>query len=80
MDCDGRDVSAGDGGIHAGIVQHENDHLTGFCFSTAGGLPVYGFNDEIAEAEKRIMDGPEENLRFPAARGLKKLLGRPSTS
>ena len=48
-DCDGRTVSAEVEGFHAGVVQHENDHLDGILYPmrmTDFGL--MGFNEEIA--------------------------------
>jgi len=49
VDCDGRAVSAEVGGFHAGVVQHENDHLDGILYPmrmTDFGL--MGFNEEVA--------------------------------
>lgn len=63
-DCDGRTVSAEVEGFHAGVVQHENDHLDGILYPmrmTDFGL--MGFNEEIA----RFSDQP--GAAPPPARG-----------
>ena len=54
-DCDGRTVTAEVEGFHAGVIQHENDHLDGILYPmrmTDFGL--MGFNEEIA----RFSDQP----------------------
>jgi peptide deformylase len=51
LDCDGRTVTAEVGGFHAGVVQHENDHLNGILYPmrmTDFGL--MGFNEELARS------------------------------
>ena len=55
FDADGRTVTAEVEGFHAGVVQHENDHLDGILYPmrmTDFGL--MGFNEEIA----RFSDQP----------------------
>jgi peptide deformylase len=43
-------------GFHAGVVQHENDHLDGILYPTRMvDFQKMGFNDEIArEAELKV--------------------------
>ncbi|PHK96654.1 peptide deformylase [Pseudoroseomonas rhizosphaerae] len=49
QDCDGRTVSAEVGGFHAGVVQHENDHLDGILYPMRmRDFRLMGFNEEIA--------------------------------
>jgi peptide deformylase len=51
LDCDGRTVSAEVAGFHAGVVQHENDHLDGILYPTRmSDFRLMGFNEELARA------------------------------
>jgi len=49
LDCDGRMVSAEVSGFHAGVVQHENDHLDGILYPMRmQDFRLMGFNEEVA--------------------------------
>ena len=51
VDCDGRTVTAEVGGFHAGVVQHENDHLDGILYPMRmTDFRLMGFNEELARA------------------------------
>ncbi|MFC7478513.1 peptide deformylase [Dankookia sp. GCM10030260] len=53
VDCDGRPVSAEAGGFHAGVVQHENDHLDGILYPMRmTDFRQMGFTEELARAEE----------------------------
>jgi peptide deformylase len=53
VDCEGRPVSAEVAGFHAGVVQHENDHLDGILYPMRmTDFRQMGFNDELARAEE----------------------------
>jgi peptide deformylase len=53
VDCDGRPVTAEVSGFHAGVVQHENDHLDGILYPMRmTDFRQMGFSDEIARAEE----------------------------
>ena len=53
LDCDGRTVSAEVAGFHAGVVQHENDHLDGILYPTRmSDFRLMGFNEELARADE----------------------------
>jgi peptide deformylase len=53
VDCDGRPVTAEVSGFHAGVVQHENDHLDGILYPMRmTDFRQMGFNEEIARAEE----------------------------
>lgn len=53
QDCDGRTISAEVGGFHAGVVQHENDHLDGILYPTRmTDFRLMGFNEEIARVQE----------------------------
>ncbi|MGI4977448.1 MAG: peptide deformylase [Janthinobacterium lividum] len=48
VDCDGRVVSAEAGGLHAVVVQHENDHLDGVLYPMrVTDFALFGFGDEM---------------------------------
>ncbi|WP_052213948.1 peptide deformylase [Belnapia sp. F-4-1] len=53
VDCDGRPVSAEVTGFHAGVVQHEYDHLDGILYPMrmADFRPM-GFTEEIGRTEE----------------------------
>ena len=51
VDCDGNAVSAEVGGFHAGVVQHEHDHLDGILYPMRmKDFRLFGFHDELAKA------------------------------
>ena len=51
VDCDGRAVAAEVGGFHAGVVQHENDHLDGILYPMRmSDFRLFGFHEELAKA------------------------------
>jgi peptide deformylase len=51
VDCEGRTVSAEVAGFHAGVVQHENDHLDGILYpARMSDFRLMGFNEELARA------------------------------
>lgn len=55
VDCDGRVVSAEAGGLHAVVVQHENDHLDGVLYPMrVTDFGLFGFQDEML----RFSPGP----------------------
>ncbi|MFC7737332.1 peptide deformylase [Roseomonas sp. GCM10028921] len=63
VDCDGQTVTAEVGGFHAGVVQHENDHLDGILYPMRmTDFRLMGFNEELARAA-------ESETRAGAARG-----------
>jgi peptide deformylase len=49
VDCDGRTVTREVGGFHAGVVQHEYDHLEGILYPMRmTDFRLFGFNEEMA--------------------------------
>ncbi|WP_431271174.1 peptide deformylase [Dankookia sp. P2] len=53
VDCDGQPITAEVGGFHAGVVQHENDHLDGILYPMRmTDFGRMGFNDEISRAQE----------------------------
>lgn len=59
LDCEGRSVTAEVSGFHAGVVQHENDHLDGILYPMRmTDFGRMGFNEEMARTEElaRHMD------------------------
>ncbi len=53
MDGDGRPVAAEVGGFHAGVVQHEQDHLDGILYPMRmTDFRLFGFNEELARAHE----------------------------
>ncbi len=63
VDCDGVPVEREVTGFHAGVVQHENDHLDGILYPMRmTDFSLFGFNEELtrvamAEAAKRSEQG-----------------------
>ncbi|MXP64013.1 peptide deformylase [Roseomonas sp. M0104] len=58
VDCDGRTVSAEVSGFHAGVVQHENDHLDGILYPMRmSNFALMGFNEDIARAQQAGLHG-----------------------
>jgi peptide deformylase len=51
VDTDGNPVGAEASGFHAGVVQHENDHLDGILYPMRmTDFRLFGFNEELARA------------------------------
>ena len=51
VDCDGNAVGGEVGGFHAGVVQHEYDHLDGILYPMRmSDFRLFGFNEEMARA------------------------------
>ncbi len=51
VDCDGNAVAAEAEGFHAGVVQHEYDHLDGILYPMRlTDFRLFGFNEELARA------------------------------
>jgi peptide deformylase len=51
VDCDGNPVQAEVGGFHAGVVQHEYDHLDGILYPMRmQDFRLFGFHEELAKA------------------------------
>jgi len=51
VDTEGRPVGADASGFHAGVVQHENDHLDGILYPMRmHDFRLFGFNEELARA------------------------------
>ncbi len=51
MDCDGNAVGGEVGGFHAGVVQHEYDHLDGILYPMRmTDFSLFGFTEELARA------------------------------
>ncbi|MDJ0389499.1 peptide deformylase [Roseomonas sp. E05] len=58
VDCDGRRITAEVSGFHAGVVQHENDHLDGILYPTRmEDFRLMGFNEEIARNQEAGLYG-----------------------
>jgi len=54
VDLEGRPVGAEASGFHAGVVQHENDHLNGILYPMRmTDFRLFGFNEELARASAR---------------------------
>ena len=51
VDTEGNPVGAEASGFHAGVVQHENDHLDGILYPMRmTDFRLFGFNEELARA------------------------------
>ncbi len=51
VDCDGAPVNREVSGFHAGVVQHEYDHLDGILYPMRmTDFSLFGFNEELARA------------------------------
>ncbi|MBN9561736.1 MAG: peptide deformylase [Alphaproteobacteria bacterium] len=51
VDCDGRPVGGEVSGFHAGVVQHEYDHLDGILYPMRmTDFSLFGFNEELTRA------------------------------
>jgi peptide deformylase len=54
VDCDGRSVTREVGGFHAGVVQHEYDHLDGILYPMRmTDFRLFGFHEELLKAAAR---------------------------
>jgi peptide deformylase len=52
VDTEGRPVGAVATGFHAGVVQHEYDHLDGILYPMRmTDFSLFGFNEELARAQ-----------------------------
>ncbi len=51
VDCDGREIARAVSGFHAGVIQHEYDHLDGILYPMRmTDFRLFGFNEELAKA------------------------------
>jgi peptide deformylase len=58
VDCDGRTVEREVSGFHAGVVQHEYDHLDGILYPMRmKDFSLFGFNDELARGAAARQEG-----------------------
>ena len=58
VDTEGRPVGALATGFHAGVVQHENDHLDGILYPMRmTDFSLFGFNEELARAQMAPQGG-----------------------
>ncbi|TPG57746.1 peptide deformylase [Roseomonas nepalensis] len=65
LDCDGRTVTAEVAGFHAGVVQHENDHLDGILYPTRmENFTLMGFNEELARADELAAQADAARARW----------------
>jgi peptide deformylase len=68
VDCDGRPVSREVAGFHAGVVQHEYDHLDGILYPMRmQDFSLFGFTEELARAAAQPMTPPERSAERDAA-------------
>jgi peptide deformylase len=52
VDCDNQEVTREVTGFHAGVVQHEYDHLNGVLYTMRmSDFSLFGFNDEYARLD-----------------------------
>ncbi len=67
VDTDGNPVGADASGFHAGVVQHEYDHLDGILYPMRmTDFSLFGFNEELARARAPMFNAPLAN---PLAKG-----------
>jgi peptide deformylase len=58
VDCDGRAVEREVSGFHAGVVQHEYDHLDGILYPMRmKDFSLFGFTEELARVVAARQDG-----------------------
>ena len=58
VDCDGRVVEREVSGFHAGVVQHEYDHLDGILYPMRmKDFSLFGFNEELARVAAARQEG-----------------------
>ena len=56
MDCDGREVGGEVSGFHAGVVQHEHDHLDGILYPMRmDDFRLMGFGEEVGRHMAELM-------------------------
>ncbi len=59
VDTDGHQVGADASGFHAGVVQHEYDHLDGILYPMRmTDFSLFGFNEELARASAAASAAP----------------------
>ncbi len=57
VDCDGRRIEREVSGFHAGLIQHEYDHLDGILYPMRmQDFSLFGFTDELARAAAQRAD------------------------
>ena len=67
VDLDGAPIGADAAGFHAGVVQHENDHLDGILYPMRmHDFRLFGFNEELGRA--MAAEGPRQEARQEARR------------
>ncbi|WP_426955095.1 peptide deformylase [Muricoccus radiodurans] len=65
VDCDGRTIAAEVEGFHAGVVQHENDHLDGVLYPMRmTDFRLMGFNEEIARTEELAQHAARQRAQW----------------
>lgn len=61
VDCDGNVIEREVTGLHAGVVQHENDHLDGILYPMRmADLSLFGFDAELARFPAPFPTAAEE--------------------
>ena len=66
VDTDNRPVGALATGFHAGVVQHEYDHLDGILYPMRmNDFTQFGFNEELARAQLAPTAGAPASGRRP---------------
>ena len=61
LDCDGNVIEREVTGLHAGVVQHENDHLDGILYPMRmADLSLFGFDAELARFPAPLPAAAEE--------------------
>ncbi len=59
VDCDGQPVGGEVSGFHAGVVQHEYDHLDGILYPMRmHDFSLFGFNEELTRHPPAVPGGP----------------------
>ncbi len=60
VDCDGLAVERTVSGFHAGVIQHEYDHLDGILYTMRmTDFSLFGFTEDLARAEQARMQQAE---------------------
>lgn len=58
VDCDGRRSERVVSGFHAGVVQHEYDHLDGILYPMRmHDFSLFGFNEELSRVPRPVLTG-----------------------
>ncbi len=61
VDTEGAPVGAAASGFHAGVVQHENDHLDGILYPMRmTDFRLFGFHEELARAQAAQGEGASQ--------------------